>query len=251
MNSVSDTPKDTLNISIVGSGNVATHLAKAFSGKASVSLVNPHTLEGLPEKSELVIISVKDDAIKEVAAKLKGRAEIVAHTSGSVAMSALEGCAQHIGVFYPLQTFSKNVSLNYKEIPFFIEGSDDTSIRVLTSAARLISEHVMPADSAIRKKLHIAAVFACNFTNSLAGIADELLQEDGLDYKVMLPLLRQTVDKLSSLSPAEAQTGPAVRGDKTVMDAHLKMLEGNDTLSEIYRTLSARISSVATCKTAQ
>ena len=245
-------------ISIIGTGNVATHLFKALShystlpSATSMNIINSRTLDGLPNHSDLILISVKDDAIGSVAQRVVGKADLVAHTSGSVSIDILKDCAKHYGVFYPLQTFSKNSELNYHEISFFIEGNDVETVDTLKTIAQSISPKVFEADSAKRKRLHIAAVFACNFSNHLIAIADDLLQEaprvpndfnseEKLDYKVLLPLLKETVRKLDTLNPKEAQTGPAIRNDKKVMSAHEDMLTSHPDLLTLYRLLSSSI----------
>lgn len=224
-------------VTVVGRGNVGIHLAKAFN----VEAVNSRTLEGLPEYSDVIIIAVKDDAIAEVASRLKGKCGILCHTSGSIPIDVLTGCAPHIGVLYPMQTFSKNVELDYSSIPFFAEASDSDTEKCLAALASTVSDKVCHADSAGRKRLHIAAVFACNFANHLVAIADSLLHEDGLDYRVLLPLLHQTVDKLDRVSPHEAQTGPASRHDLGVINSHLSMLSRHPDYQRLYRLLSDSI----------
>lgn len=234
-------------ISIIGTGNVATHLFKALSQHAilppdsSIRIINSRTLNNLPDHSDLILISVKDDAIGSVAQRVTGKADMIAHTSGSVSIDILRDCAKHYGVFYPLQTFSKNSELNYLEIPFFIEGNDAETIDNLKTIAQSISPKVFEADSSKRKRLHIAAVFACNFSNHLVAIADDLLQEDGMDYKVLLPLLKETVRKLDTLPPKDAQTGPAVRNDQKVISSHEDMLADHPDRLAIYRLLSSSI----------
>ena len=255
-------------ITIVGTGNVGTHLFKAFSALPDVMVMTPdnpdgisamhpgdnpgldilevanvssRSLEGLPAMSDLILIAVKDDAIAEVASRLSGKARIMAHTSGSTPMDILRPYAENFGVFYPLQTFSKEKELIYREIPFFIEGSSEASAERLFKVARLISQHVFDADSDKRKSLHIAAVFACNFANHLVGIADDILGENGMDYRVLLPLIRETVAKLEVLHPHEAQTGPAVRNDSNVISSHQQMLASNPMWSTIYDLLSRSI----------
>lgn len=223
-----------MSIAIVGGGNVATHLANALRGKAKVSLVNPHTLEGFPETCDVAIISVKDDAIQEVAQNIKGKAALIAHTSGSKPIDTLAGCADMTGVLYPMQTFTKDVPLDYSTIPFFTEGSDEQAEKTLQRIASAISGSVRHAGSEDRRKLHLAAVFACNFTNALVGIADDLLKENGMDYTVMLPLIDQTVRKLHELSPREAQTGPAARHDMSVIERQRGMLSPHADFQAIY-----------------
>ena len=230
-------------VAIVGTGNVASHLCNAFSGKAEMHQVNPHSLEGMPDYADFVIISVKDDAIGSVAEKIKGKHGVIAHTSGSIPMSVLEHTGRRYGVFYPLQTFTKGERLNYSDIPFLIEGNSRYAVESLSALAGMISENVREADSNARKTIHLASVFACNFTNCLVGIADDILKEVGMDYRLLLPLLNQTVTKLNHLTPSEAQTGPAARLDLRVVNAHEQMLHdnGNHKLAEIYEDLSAEI----------
>lgn len=230
-------------VAIVGTGNVATHLCHALCHSVKLYQVDPHTLEGLPEYADFVIISVKDSVIGDVAEKINCKFGIIAHTSGSVPMSVLAGCGSHYGVFYPLQTFTKGEHLCYSDIPFFIEGNFAETSASLCNLAGMISENVRTADSEARKILHLASVFACNFSNCLVGIADEILRKHGMDYRLLLPLLNQTVAKLSHLTPGEAQTGPAARLDLPVVNAHVKMLYdmGNHNWAEIYEDLSNEI----------
>lgn len=230
-------------IFIIGSGNVAFHLAKAYADAGIDTFsINPHTLEGIPDSPGIGIIAVKDDAISEVASKLAGKGfSCLAHTSGSVGIDVLSGAAPGTGVFYPLQTFSKDRELNYSEIPFFIEGSSPEVEEKLQNLARLISKDVRHADSSMRRRMHVAAVFACNFSNHLVGIADTILRQGGAGYRILLPLMRETVAKLERLNPRQAQTGPAARGDRNIMDSHEKMLSSNPDLKELYHIISESI----------
>lgn len=230
-------------VAMIGSGNVAYHLSRALNGKTEVRMVNPRTLEGLPGKPDIILIAVTDTAIREVAEKLKGTEALVAHTSGSIGLEALNGISSHIGVFYPLQTFTKGIDPDYSEIPILIEGSDPETSEKLKSLAHLFTARIEDADSEKRRKLHLAAVFACNFTNALAGISRDILAESGIDFSLLLPLMKQTVKKLEILTPKEAQTGPAVRGDRQVIESHLAMLESKPEAKEIYAKISHLISS--------
>ena len=228
-------------IAIIGRGNVATHLFKAFKNKTEVCLVNPHTLEDLPKNPDIILISVSDKAVGEVVAKLPKTEAIVAHTAGSVPLEVIASKFKNAGVFYPLQTFTKDVNLDYSEIPVFVEGNSCLVTDKLKQTAALFTDKIFEADSEKRKNLHLASVFACNFSNALVGIADDLLKSAALDYKVLLPLLNQTMWKLTSLSPKQSQTGPAVRGDRNVINAHLEMLENKPDLKNIYSLLSNTI----------
>ncbi len=195
-------------------------------------------VESIATDADFYIISVKDDCIRQIAESTPDSG-IWCHTSGSVPMEVFAGLKSRYGVFYPLQTFSKDVAVDFSEVPMFIEGCDRMVTESLMSLASLISREVKPADSSMRKKLHIAAVFACNFVNFMWTQADELLRRDGMTVNVMMPLLKVTLDKLNSVSPADGQTGPARRGDQKIIDEHLSMLDGDK--AEIYSMLSRMI----------
>lgn len=230
-----------MKITVIGQGNVGTHLLIALCGAAS-ELVGVSARElladptVLPLDSDLYIIAVHDDAIESVAASLPRLEGVVAHTSGSVDINSL---AEHErrGVFYPLQSFTKGVNLDYSEIPFFLEASDPESLAVLRRGAALISPHIHEADSQRRKRLHVASVFACNYVNYLWEIADNILQTDGMDLTLLHPLLKATVEKAAHVSPHEGQTGPARRGDTNVLHSHLEFLQDSG-YEDLYRTLA-------------
>ncbi|MDE7375452.1 MAG: DUF2520 domain-containing protein [Muribaculaceae bacterium] len=246
-------------IAIVGSGNVATHLALTLDKVAEVRQVcSPcaehaealasrlSDCEALTDVSKIdptvdfCIISVKDDAVRDVSEALPQIGGIVCHTSGSAPMEAL--CKHsRAGVFYPLQTFSKDAEVNVDEAPFFIEATDDDTLNSLMALARSISNKVAEADSSKRAILHVAAVFACNFANHLWAISSDILGEHGIGLDVMRPLLQATLDKAMTMPPAEAQTGPAVRRDEVVMQKHMSMLSPEN--AEIYKLLSQSIMS--------
>lgn len=230
-----------MTITIIGKGNVGTHLHNALEGKFNVSLVDSRTLEGLPHHSDVIILAVKDNAIREVAERVIFRSDIIAHTAGSVPASVLSGLVPQYGVIYPMQTFTKNVEMDYNSVPVFVEGNNTLAKDSLRLIALAISGNVFTVNENTRKALHLAAVFACNFTNRMVDIADQLLQPCGLDYKVMLPLLDQTIAKLKHINPLEAQTGPAARMDFPTMEEQARMLEGNRHLQDIYGEISAQI----------
>ncbi len=229
------------HINIIGRGNVATHLYKALSD-FEVNMINPHTLDGLDRNADVIIISVKDDAISEVSDRIGSTNAIVAHTSGSTSIDVLQMEDRKYGVFYPLQTFSKNIELDYTKIPFFIEGVDIKTECILKEIAGHISNHVYTADSHKRKIIHIASVFSCNFVNHLWGVANEILQEEGLPFSVITPLIEESVRKAEvSGNPYSVQTGPAIRNDINIMSTHLSMLDKYPELQEIYSILSKSI----------
>lgn len=237
---------DKKNVAIIGRGNVGTHLSRALSSKVRVTVVNPHTLAELTGHEDIILISVSDAALPEVAANLAprldtGKKPIVAHTSGTTPMDVLAKIGVPFGVFYPMQTFSKDVDLNYADIPMFIEGSDAEVSDVLMDLAGLFSDHVHYADSEKRRKLHVGSVFACNFANHLWALSEKWLKENDLDFGMMHALIRETTRKALSNSPASVQTGPARRHDAPTIKSHLKMLEGNPQLHDIYIMLTDSI----------
>ncbi len=230
-----------LHVAIVGSGNVATHLSKALAPHADVTTVNSRTFDGWRPDFDIVLIAVSDNAITEVASKLPPYDGILAHTSGSVPMDALAQWSTRPSVFYPLQTFSRDRSLDYSQIPFFIEASSPADAATLSSLASKVSKTVLPADSETRRRLHVASVLVCNFSNHLVHLADTFLADNGLDSSLLMPLLHETVAKLDHLSPFRAQTGPAVRGDSATIKHHLDLLTPYPTTQSIYRLLSDSI----------
>lgn len=231
-----------MNVAMIGRGRVATHMSKALlkAGHGVVS-VNSRTLEELPQDADVYIIAVKDSALQDVIRQLtnllktKNDAPLIVHTAGSMPLSVFEGYTENGGVFYPMQTFSMEREVDFREIPLFIEGKD----KRIRELAESISEHVYELSSDDRRYLHLAAVFACNFTNHCYTLAAEVLEKKGLPFDVMLPLVDETARKVHELHPHEAQTGPAVRGDENVMNAQAALLDGRN--KEIYELLSKSI----------
>jgi predicted short-subunit dehydrogenase-like oxidoreductase (DUF2520 family) len=230
---------------LLGAGNVATHLYGALSQVCNVVQVwsrniahaerliadsrISHPVSNLTDivtDADYYIISVPDNAISDVANHLPQVTGVVAHTSGSVGMQVLCN-ANAYGVFYPLQTFSREKKVNIAETPFFIEGCNEATTAKLECLARTISTTVLCADSQQRASLHIAAVFACNFANHLWSIATDILHTSGYEFDVFRPLLRETLDKAFEIGAKQAQTGPARRGDTNVINAHLAKLDGD------------------------
>lgn len=227
-----------MKVVLIGRGRVATNLLPALqqAGHEVVS-VNSRTLEELPTKADVYIISVKDSALQEVARQAtKGReSQLFVHTAGSMPMNIFSGMATHYGVLYPMQTFSMDREVNFREIPLFIEGADPR----IRAVAESLSAHVYELSTADRKYLHLAAVFACNFANHCYTLAADVLARKGLPFDVMLPLVDETARKVHELHPTEAQTGPAARGDQNVMAAQSALLDGR--LQAIYNLMSESI----------
>ncbi|MCM1093061.1 MAG: F420-dependent NADP oxidoreductase [Lachnospiraceae bacterium] len=247
----------TLKAAIIGAGNVATHLAKKLSESTTITQIysrnidNARTLASatgaeaiddislLSKDADIYIISVKDDAIPEIVAQAGKSNALWVHTSGSVAMETLAPISRHHGVLYPMQTFSKEIAVDMEKVPIFIEGCDKESLDKIRIFAERISPNVSEADSDARKKLHIAAVFACNFTNYLWGFSVDILKSIGQDLSVMEPLVKATFEKALNVSPHEGQTGPARRNDLKTIQKHLDELQGD--AKDIYSLLSLNI----------
>ena len=251
----------TTNYTIVfiGAGNVAKQLGLALkkvnhtivqvyskhrssSKKLAKLLKCDHTIS--PEKinrtADIYIIAVNDDAIVEVAKQLNVSDKIVIHTSGSVAMDVLKSTSKNSGVFYPLQTFSKNKKIDFKNVPICLEANNTKTYKTLEQVAKSISNNVQKINSEQRINIHIAAVFACNFTNHFYSIANDILQTNKLSLDIIKPLIAETAEKIKNNPPTKMQTGPAIRGDKKTMDKHLKMLT-NKNYKQLYQLISKSI----------
>lgn len=261
-----------IKISIIGSGNLATQLglalhkegylisqvysrsqknASILSKKLKAEAIS--NIKKLSTDSTIYIIAIKDDAIESVAKQLKLKDKIVVHTSGSVSMDVLKKSSKNYGVFYPLQTFSKEKQsrpngrgqsfgrANFKTIPICIEASNSSTSTTLQYFAKSISGNVQKVNSEQRKKIHLAAVFACNFSNHMYAIAEQLLAKDKLSLDLLKPLIEETANKIKENKPSRVQTGPASRNDKKTMDAHLKLLSKEKNLQKIYELISKSI----------
>ena len=251
-------------ITIIGSGNVATNLASEIRKKVTDKIhINGRTesnvkqlaekvqasysvsIEDIPSGSQLYILSVSDDSLQELTENpiLKEKIDnnIVVHTAGSIPMEVLKNLSGNYGVFYPLQTFSKFNTIDFKNVPICLEASSGFNYDRLSKYAFQISEKVRKVNSEQRKIVHLAAVFANNFSNRMFSIAEELLKNANIDFELLLPLLDETIEKVKKSSPSKVQTGPAVRNDIKVIDKHLKLLEKHKELQELYVLISQNI----------
>ena len=248
---------------LVGAGNVASSLAPAIdavdglklvqiiSGDGSSAAQLAGTLgdckaaspDGLMTDADIYIFAVSDTALCRLASSLPPLpGALCVHTSGSVDASVLAPLSDRYGVLYPLQTFTRGVALDLRAVPFFIEGSTPEVTARIMELARSLSDSVHTADSAMRRRMHVAAVFGCNFVTHMLDISDTLLRRDGLDISVLSPLIAETIRKSMEIGPHAAQTGPARRGDRAVTEKHMEMLAGDGDMREIYRLLSDSIS---------
>lgn len=256
---------------MVGAGNLATNLGQALL-KAGHDVVQVYsrteksaselatlaggapttTLSTLTNDADVYIIAVKDSAIADVVPTLcKGRGgKVFLHTAGSVPMNVFEGMAEHYGVLYPMQTFSKARAVDFSDIPCFVEANDEHSFTVINDLANSISGRVAPLSSDQRRHLHLAAVFACNFTNHCYDVAAQILRKINIPFDVLLPLIDETARKVHELEPTKAQTGPAVRYDQNVIRTQAELLKDNPLYRQIYETMSISIHHTARRKEA-
>lgn len=252
-----------MNVSLIGSGNLAWHLAPALdnagypiaevysrhpehAGKLVERLYDARvrsTLDFSDSSSRIFVIAVSDDVIPEVAGEVILPAEaFLVHTSGSQPLNVLiDAATARTGVFYPLQTFTKNKKADFSEVPIFVESEDRNTEKVLVDMAKAISRKVFRISSSQRQALHVAAVFASNFTNHMITLSRDIMEDHKLDFEWLKPLLVETINKSLSLGPETAQTGPAKRGDLEILDRHLEFLQNDEAVAEIYRIVSQNI----------
>lgn len=248
-----------MKVVFLGSGNLATRLslamrkvgfevvqiysqtighARVLAGKLECAGTN--RLEEVVGDADLYVFSLKDKFLQEVISRLRPNQGVWVHTAGSMPMTVFEGYVPRFGVLYPLQTFSKDREVEFRRIPFFLEANTPANEKVLEDVARRLSEHVCLLPSEKRKSIHLAAVFACNFANHMYALAGKILEEQEVPMDVLLPLMDETAAKVHDMSPAEAQTGPAIRYDENVINRHIDMLHDPD-MKSIYELISRSI----------
>lgn len=230
-----------MKIAVIGRGNVGTRMGDIFG----VEPISSRSLEGLPCDADLYIIAVSDSAVAEVAKRLPALGGVVAHTTGSVGLEALAeaDCGGH-GVFYPFQTLSSGKEIASSDIPLLLEASDSHALATLRRAAKEYGfNNIAECNSQQRRKVHLAGTFACNFTNALIGISHKILNEEGISASIAMPLIEETLGKLHTLTPAEAQTGPAIRKDLPTLEKHMELLTkmGMEREKDLYTRLSGYI----------
>jgi predicted short-subunit dehydrogenase-like oxidoreductase (DUF2520 family) len=244
-----------LSVVLLGTGNVATHLFQAFSDAKGVEVVQVYgrdkealqsfekhapittSLKNI-DAADVYMLAISDGAIVGVSRSLIDKKGLVVHTSGSVALDALE--TKRKGVFYPLQTFTKGKKVDFSELPICVEAKNEHDFLLLETLGNFITNQVHRVSSKQREKLHLSAVLVNNFPNHLYTIAKELCVENEIPFDMLLPLISETVDKIRFLSPKEAQTGPARRNNITTMQHHLEQLS-NPIHKRIYQLISESI----------
>lgn len=247
-------------VSIIGSGNVAGHLGQAFlrSGLEVVEICSPNqeharvladdlhagvarSAGDMRTDADLYLLAVPDARVGTAASGLPMVEGIVVHTSGNTPLDVLERFPRH-GVFYPLQTFTRGRAADLSSVPFCLEASDREVLEALAELASRLTSEVHFITSAQRKILHLSAVLVNNFSNHLYHLAEEFLKENQLDFGMLRPLISETAGKVLDLSPEEAQTGPASRGDAGTISTHLEMLHDHPDILELYKLMSEQIS---------
>ena len=249
-----------IQLSIIGSGNMAFQLGKAFfeSGQPISEVYSRNTIEGKklaelvhakfePEieklsNSGIFILAVKDDAVSEISERILGEGNLLIHTAGSIGINSIHSPKNRRGVLYPVQTLSKNKKVDFGNIPFCIEAENETDLDLIKKLVQKLSSNIYELNSEQRKVIHVAAVFACNFPNYLYSAAHQILEKEGITFDIIRPLIIETAEKVQTIFPENAQTGPALRNDLTVLNNHKAYLQNNPELLEVYTLLSKLIS---------
>ncbi len=254
-----------MKISFIGSGNVATHLATSLNKISGVSILQiisknksharhlamkvkadaANELSRLKTNFDILIFAVNDDALEEILPAMElPNNKILCHTAGSISSTIFQKYSRHYGVIYPLQTFSKNKEIDWRDIPILLTASDDHTEKRLSHLAKQLSKKIQVITDEQRFALHVAAIFACNFSNATMTISQLLCHEKDLDFSLLHPLLAETMEKALRNGPKHSQTGPAKRGDRTVIEKHVKFLEEKEKEKEIYKLLTEYISDI-------
>ncbi len=250
----------TFRIALIGSGNVATRLGKAFCSAGhfilqvwsrnrehAEMLARELGAEALPHPGaiepsvDLVLVAVSDLAIENVLRLRSWNNLLLVHTSGSLPMNVLAHFSERRGVFYPFQTLSRHVEVNIREVPILTEASNNRDLELINQLAKTVSDTVQVVTSEERVRLHLAGVFCSNFINHLLALGMEYLRKEGLNASLLYPLIRETVRKALEYDPRDVQTGPAVRGDDNVIKKHLSLLESYPDLKKMYTFVTESI----------
>ncbi|MDO4729475.1 MAG: DUF2520 domain-containing protein [Bacteroidota bacterium] len=244
-----------ISVTIIGAGNVAFHLMNVLTENEKSEVKQLYNRSGFTsdfqhfkvdkitdlshlKPSDICIIAVKDEAISEISEQLPFSGNLVVHTSGNTSVKLINNCNRR-GVFYPLQSFSKTKPIDFQKVPICIEAENDQDYQLLKRLASIFTDRIYQMDSHQRKMLHIAAVFANNFTNHLIEISYKICEKNHIPTQILAPLIDETFEKLQKLSPYEAQTGPAKRGDMQTLKSHFSLLDANQ--KEIYKIITNSI----------
>lgn len=244
----------------IGSGSVATHLSMALQSKGiTISQIYSRTknnaeelaeklntsyttdIQAIYNKADIYFYALKDSSFRDFLNNFDMPNAIHVHTAGSISMGEFDGRTSKYGVFYPLQTFSKEKKVDFSKIPICIEAVNIETQQKLLDLSSLLGSKSYLISSEKRKNLHLAAVFACNFTNYMYDISSQILQDIGVSFEILQPLIMETAEKVQTMAPYNAQTGPAVRFDDKIISSHIRMLRGKRNIRKIYRVLSKSI----------
>ena len=251
----------SIPILMVGSGNVAWHLGAALKASGlpvtqvwsrqidnakelaqELSVKATDNIEDIFHFNGIILFCVPDHVLPFFASRIHNTNSIIVHTSGSVNISLFEKHATQLGVFYPLQTFTKaKPDKDFKGVPVLIESSTLLVEQILYYWAKSIDADPHKVNSPHRMKIHVAAVFACNFTNHMVAVAKQILEENDLNYELLRPLLNETLSNILKFDPKEIQTGPAMRQDHDTIEKHYNTLCTYPEYAEIYRLISDSI----------
>ena len=245
---------------IIGSGSLATHLALTLHANGVlISQIYSRTstnaeiladkvgcsytsnISNLFSNADIYIYAINDNSLLKLLKKFELPNAIHIHTSGSLSISIFDGFAKKYGVLYPLQTFSKKRAVDFTNVPILIEACNSEIESDIYNFSKLISPKIYSITSEQRSKIHLAAVFACNFTNYMYDIAFDIVSKSGIGFEILHPLILETADKIKTLTPKDAQTGPAVRYDQNIIKKHLSLLNRSNDKKEIYKLLSKSI----------
>lgn len=238
---MNNTFKEIQYITIIGKGNVAWQYNNAMANLG----INVNCISSRGEireedlRSDLIIIAVLDKAIEEVASKLRIKDSILVHTSGTVDIEVLNKSSDNYGIFYPLQTITKGIQINFSDVPLCIDANNENALASLKHLAKRLTDKVYEINTAQRQELHLAAVFANNFTNHLLGISKQILERKNIPFDIIFPLINQTIEKAKQNNPFDVQTGPAKRQEIAIMENHKSRLDDDER--EIYEILSSKI----------
>lgn len=249
-----------IKVCFIGAGNLATQLSKNLVANGiAVSQIYSRTsssaqelatqlgakytssISEIEKSADIYFVALKDSVIDDVLVQCNFNNKLIVHCAGSIPIEVLNKYSANIGVFYPLQTFSKTRDIEFSNIPIFIEANTKDNEKLLMNLGNLISSQVSILNSEKRKYLHISAVFACNFVNHFYNLSAQILYSKDIDFEVLRPLILETAQKVQKLDPESAQTGPAVRFDENVITSHLKELEEIDNYAELYKSISKSI----------
>ncbi len=250
-----------MKVVLIGAGNVATHLGLALKSKGyRIEQVYSRTedaarllgnrlesnftadIRSIITGADIYFIAVKDSVVEEILSSMPAGNGLYVHTAGSIPMDIFSGYIKRYGVFYPLQTFSKNREISFDHIPLLLESTNPSDGEILHEIAGKLSDSVYFTSYEDRKYIHLAAVFACNFTNHMYTLAACILENKQLNWRILLPLIEETAGKTKTIHPQKAQTGPAVRIDTEVMEEHMKLLDEHK--KNLYRNISKSIQSI-------